>query len=262
MPTCCGRSAAPRPAPAAAPLGPRRERYARVASFPVGRRPVPTISATPARSASALMPSDSSALPPAVALVDQPEQQVLGADVVVTQDPGLMLRLHDNSPRPIRKPLKHAAPSGVREPPSPPQSAPAPRPCQSRSVAYAVDTARSVAYASDTTRRGRWRGRQGRERVDGVADRRRTPVRLPVDALEADQFDVGPDGGLLGEAAANPDRLNRSSRGGRPTRSPGSRARRCSSRLSCPRPSARRPHSSRRSPDAAGGDRLLDEHGL
>jgi hypothetical protein len=43
----------------------------------------------------------------ALTLMDQAQQDVLGADVVVVQHPGLFLRQHHNPPRPIGKLLKH-----------------------------------------------------------------------------------------------------------------------------------------------------------
>jgi hypothetical protein len=42
-----------------------------------------------------------------LALVDQPEQQVLGADVVVIEEPGLLLGEHQHPPSPVGEPLKH-----------------------------------------------------------------------------------------------------------------------------------------------------------
>ncbi len=51
----------------------------------------------------------------ALALVDQPQQDVLGADVVVVQHPGLFLSQDHNSPRPVGEPLEHlVAPSRKR----------------------------------------------------------------------------------------------------------------------------------------------------
>ena len=41
------------------------------------------------------------------ALVDQPEQDVLGADVVVVQQPRLFLRKHHHAAGSVREPLKH-----------------------------------------------------------------------------------------------------------------------------------------------------------
>jgi hypothetical protein len=42
----------------------------------------------------------------------QAKQDVLGADVVVVEHPGLFLSQNHNPPRPVGKPLKHhAAPS-------------------------------------------------------------------------------------------------------------------------------------------------------
>jgi hypothetical protein len=38
--------------------------------------------------------------------VDQPEQQVLGADVVVVEEPSLLLGEHDDPPRPVGEALK------------------------------------------------------------------------------------------------------------------------------------------------------------
>src|SRR5579875_2360694 len=43
----------------------------------------------------------------ALALVDQPEQDVLGADVVVVEHPGLFLCQDHNPPRPVGNPLEH-----------------------------------------------------------------------------------------------------------------------------------------------------------
>ena len=48
----------------------------------------------------------------ALALVDQAQQDVLGADVVVIEHPGLFLSQDHNPPRPVGKPLEHlVAPS-------------------------------------------------------------------------------------------------------------------------------------------------------
>ena len=48
----------------------------------------------------------------ALALVDQAKQDVLGADVVVVEHPGLFLSQNHNPPRPVGKPLEHlVAPS-------------------------------------------------------------------------------------------------------------------------------------------------------
>ena len=43
----------------------------------------------------------------ALALVDEAEQEVLGADVVVVEHPGLLLGQDHNPPRPVGKPLEH-----------------------------------------------------------------------------------------------------------------------------------------------------------
>ena len=48
------------------------------------------------------------------ALVDQPEQDVLGADVVVVEEPGLLLGEHDHPPGPVRETLEHRHPPPVR----------------------------------------------------------------------------------------------------------------------------------------------------
>src|SRR4029453_1737267 len=48
------------------------------------------------------------------ALVDQPEQDVLGADVVVIEEPSLLLREHDDPSCPVGEALKHAKPPGIR----------------------------------------------------------------------------------------------------------------------------------------------------
>ena len=45
-----------------------------------------------------------------VALVDEAEQDVLGADVVVLEHPGLVLSQNHNTPRPVGKPLEHRPP--------------------------------------------------------------------------------------------------------------------------------------------------------
>ena len=43
----------------------------------------------------------------ALALVDEAEQDVLGADVVVVEHPGLFLSQDHDPPRPVGKPLEH-----------------------------------------------------------------------------------------------------------------------------------------------------------
>ena len=43
-----------------------------------------------------------------LALVDEAEQDVLGADVVVVEHPGLFLGQDDNPPRSVGEPLEHA----------------------------------------------------------------------------------------------------------------------------------------------------------
>ena len=45
----------------------------------------------------------------APALVDKPEEDVFGPDVVVVQHPRLFLSEDDDPPGPVRKPLEHAA---------------------------------------------------------------------------------------------------------------------------------------------------------
>ena len=53
----------------------------------------------------------------ALALADQAEQDVLGADVVVVEHPGLFLSQDRNPPRPVGEPLEHLvapSPSGRR----------------------------------------------------------------------------------------------------------------------------------------------------
>jgi hypothetical protein len=42
-----------------------------------------------------------------LALMDEAEQDVLGANVVVVEHPGFFLRQDDNPPRPVGKPLEH-----------------------------------------------------------------------------------------------------------------------------------------------------------
>ena len=54
----------------------------------------------------------SSAFAAAFALVDQPEQDVLGADVIVVEHPRLFLGEDDDPAGPIREPLEHVTPSG------------------------------------------------------------------------------------------------------------------------------------------------------
>jgi hypothetical protein len=85
-------------------LGARRER-----DVPDGACwPWPMISSTWLRTPSRLMPSDSSALArDALALVDQPEQDVLGADVVVVEHPGLFLGQDDNATGAVGETLEH-----------------------------------------------------------------------------------------------------------------------------------------------------------
>ncbi len=46
----------------------------------------------------------------ALALVDQPEEDVLGADVVVVQEPGFLLGEHHHPPGPVGEPLEHSLP--------------------------------------------------------------------------------------------------------------------------------------------------------
>jgi hypothetical protein len=45
----------------------------------------------------------------ALTLVDQPQEDVLGTDVVVVEHAGLFLRQHDNPSSPIGEPLEHAS---------------------------------------------------------------------------------------------------------------------------------------------------------
>src|SRR4029078_4615142 len=45
----------------------------------------------------------------AFTLVDEAEQDVLGADVVVVEHPGLFLGQDDNSPRAVGEPLEHVS---------------------------------------------------------------------------------------------------------------------------------------------------------
>ena len=44
----------------------------------------------------------------AVALADEAEQDVLGADVAVIEHPGFFFRQDNNPPRPVGEPLEHA----------------------------------------------------------------------------------------------------------------------------------------------------------
>ena len=67
------------------------------------------ISSTWARTASSEISSEASACAAsAVALVDQPEQDVLGPDVVVVEEPRLFLREYDDSAGPVGEALEHA----------------------------------------------------------------------------------------------------------------------------------------------------------
>src|SRR4029077_1274145 len=61
-----------------------------------------------------------------LALVDEAEQDVLGADVVVVEHPGLFLRQDDTPPRSVGEPLEHAHSSPTAPDRAPPASA-APR---------------------------------------------------------------------------------------------------------------------------------------
>ena len=49
------------------------------------------------------------------ALVDEAEQDVLGADVVVIEHPGFFLRQDNHPPRPVGKPLEHRPPPRTTE---------------------------------------------------------------------------------------------------------------------------------------------------
>ena len=49
----------------------------------------------------------------ALALANQAEQQMFGADVVVLQGASLFLRQHDHAPCTVCKPFEHACPSTV-----------------------------------------------------------------------------------------------------------------------------------------------------
>ena len=51
----------------------------------------------------------------ALTLVDEAEQDVLGADVAVIEQPGFFLREHDDSSRPIGKAFEHVASLSVQE---------------------------------------------------------------------------------------------------------------------------------------------------
>src|ERR1051326_5885663 len=48
-------------------------------------------------------------------LMDEAEQDVLGADVVVIEHPGFFLRQDNHPPRPVGKPLKHRPPPRTTE---------------------------------------------------------------------------------------------------------------------------------------------------
>src|SRR4029453_4471220 len=65
------------------------------------------------------------------AVVEKPEQDVLGADLVLIEEPSLLLREHDDPSSPVGEALKHAKPPGIRRQRvlSPqPLNHPAPRP--------------------------------------------------------------------------------------------------------------------------------------
>jgi hypothetical protein len=71
--------------------------------------PCPMISSTCWRTASSEMPEGLQRLRrDALALVDQAEQDVLGADVVVVEHPRFFLREHHDPAGPVGKPLEHA----------------------------------------------------------------------------------------------------------------------------------------------------------
>jgi len=53
----------------------------------------------------------------ALALADQPEQDVLGADVVVVEEPGLLLGEHDHPPGPVGETLEHRHRPSRAQPP-------------------------------------------------------------------------------------------------------------------------------------------------
>ena len=70
--------------------------------------PWPMISSTCWRTASSEMPRRLERLGgDALALVDQPEQDVLGADVVVVEHPGLFLGQDDDATCAVGEPLEH-----------------------------------------------------------------------------------------------------------------------------------------------------------
>ena len=85
-------------------LGPRRER-----DVP-GRRPLPPADDLLHLPADRLQADSQRLQRPgrdALALVDQAEQQMLGADVGVVKHPGLFLGQDHDPPGPVGKPLKH-----------------------------------------------------------------------------------------------------------------------------------------------------------
>src|SRR5699024_5789362 len=51
----------------------------------------------------------------ALPLVDEPQQDVLGADVIVVEHPGLFLGQNDDAPYAVGKPLEHCSPSHFRQ---------------------------------------------------------------------------------------------------------------------------------------------------
>ena len=77
--------------------------------WPDGEEPPwPMISSTWLRTASSEMPRLSSAFAATpFTFVDEPEQDVLGADVAVVQQPSFLLREHHDPPGPIGEAFKH-----------------------------------------------------------------------------------------------------------------------------------------------------------
>ena len=85
---------------------------------PVGADPAgPIVSSTFSRTASREMPSDSRALAATpFALVDQAEQDVLGADEAVVEQARLFLRQHQHPSCPVGEALEHGPPPSRPDP--------------------------------------------------------------------------------------------------------------------------------------------------
>ena len=85
---------------------------------PLGALPaMPIVSSTFSRTASSEMPERLEGLGGhALALVDQPEQDVLGADEAVVEQARLLLRQHQHSSCPVGEAFEHVTASVVARP--------------------------------------------------------------------------------------------------------------------------------------------------